>query len=187
MEAPDLRATGDRLEELLGLLERSLDARGWERVRDVVGLVTDLYGGGLARVLELAGEDHDLRRRISEDDLLASLLVLHDLHPLTLEDRVYQAIDSVRPYLASHGGGVEVLGIDGAAGVVSVRMLGSCDGCPSSSVTLELAVQRAIEESAPEITRLDVESASVGAEPGATSRVATPVSLGRKPASAATR
>jgi len=174
----DLRATGDRIEALLGELESALDARAWEQVQDVVSLVTELYGGGLARVLELAADDVDLRRRMADDELVASLLVLHDLHPLELDDRVHQAIESVRPYLGSHGGDVEILSIDGGAGVVSLRLLGSCDGCSSSSVTLELAVQRAIQEAAPEITRIDVEGA---AEEPATTSLTTPVTLGRKP------
>ncbi len=185
----DLRATGDRIEGLLGQLESSLEDRAWEQVQDVVGLVTELYGGGLARVLALAGNDVDLRRRMAEDDLVASLLVLHDLHPLGLDDRVHQAVDSVRPYLGSHGGDVEVLAIDGDEGVVRLRMLGSCDGCDSSSVTLELAVQRAIEEAAPEITRLDVDGAhddavDIGPEAGdggPPGPLRTPVTLGRKP------
>lgn len=177
MNGADRRAVGDRLEELLGALEQSLDLQSWEQVHDVVRLVTDLYGGGLARILDLAGNDQNLRRRLAEDDLVASLLVLHDLHPLTLEDRVSGAVDSVRPYLGSHGGDVEVLDIDRDAGVVTVRMLGSCDGCASSSATLELAVQRAIEGSAPEITRIAVEGGSSDAASG----VETRVSLGRRP------
>jgi len=137
----------------------------------------------LARILELAGEDMALRERLADDDLVASLLVLHDLHPLGLEDRVRRALDGVRPYLGSHGGDVEVLAIDGDAGVVTLRMLGSCDGCASSSVTLELAVQRAIEEAAPEITRIEVDGEDAGAT--GTIGVATPVTLSRKPVHAA--
>ena len=183
----DLRAVGDRIEELLGHLESTLEERAFEQVQDVVSLVTELYGGGLARILELAGEEMALRERLADDDLVASLLVLHDLHPLDLEDRVRRALDSVRPYLGSHGGDVEVLAIDGEAGVVSLKMLGSCDGCASSSVTLELAVQAAIEEAAPEITRIDV-AGGAAEEPGAEAEAgssATPVTLGRKPTHAA--
>jgi Fe-S cluster biogenesis protein NfuA/nitrite reductase/ring-hydroxylating ferredoxin subunit len=176
----DLRVVGDRIEELLAQLEAALEDRAWEQVQDVVSLVTELYGGGLARILELVGEDDGLRARLAEDDLVASLLILHDLHPLGLEDRVRRALDSVRPYLASHGGDVEVLAIDGDEGVVALRMLGSCDGCASSSVTLELAVQAAIEEAAPEIARIDVDAGTEAPE-----SVATPVSLGRKPTHAA--
>ncbi|MBA2282158.1 MAG: NifU family protein [Acidimicrobiia bacterium] len=154
-------------------------------MQDVVSLVTDLYGGGLARVLELAGDDGELRRRMADDELVSSLLIVHDLHPVGVEDRVRQAIESVRPYLGSHGGDVEVLDVDADEGVVTLRMLGSCDGCASSSVTLELAVQRAIEEAAPEITRIAVDggapdgpdAAGAASAPGAS----IPVTLGRKP------
>jgi Fe-S cluster biogenesis protein NfuA/nitrite reductase/ring-hydroxylating ferredoxin subunit len=183
MAAPiDLRVVGDRIEDLLDHLESTLDGPSFDQVQDIVSLVTELYGGGLARILELAGEDVDLRERMADDDLVASLLVLHDLHPLGLEDRVRRALESVRPYLGSHGGDVEVLGIDGDHGVVELKMLGSCDGCASSSVTLELAVQAAIEEAAPEITRIDVVGgAAEEATATAGGPVATPVSLGRKP------
>jgi Fe-S cluster biogenesis protein NfuA len=140
-EPIDLRVVGDRIEELLEHLERALDPPAFEQVQDVVSLVTDLYGGGLARILALVGEDQLLRERLADDDLVASLLVLHDLHPLDLGERVRRALESVRPYLGSHGGDVEVLGVDADEGVVSLRLLGSCDGCSSSSVTLELAVQ----------------------------------------------
>ena len=171
----DLRVAGDRIEELIGQLESSLDARAFEHVEELVNLVTELYGGGLARILELAGEDVGLRDRLAADDLVASLLVLHDLHPLDLEARVRGALESVRPYLGSHGGDVEIVAVDGDEGVVILRMLGSCDGCASSSVTLELAVQQAIEEAAPEITRIEVDA------PAAPGGASTPVSLGRKP------
>jgi Fe-S cluster biogenesis protein NfuA/nitrite reductase/ring-hydroxylating ferredoxin subunit len=182
MEPVDLRAIGDRIEQILDQLESSLDGRSWEQVQDVVSLVTELYGGGLARILELAGENDVLLHKMANDDLVASLLVLHDLHPLGLAERVHGAIESVRPYLGSHGGDVEVISIDGDVGVVTLRMLGSCDGCASSSVTLELAVQRAIEEAAPEITSIAVEGgASAAGEPA---DGWMPVTLGRKPAPA---
>ena len=79
----------------------------------------------------------------------------------------------MRPYLGSHGGDVEVLGIDvRPRACVHPRMLGSCDGCPSSSVTLKLAVKEAIEAAAPEIVRIEV----ADDQPAA----ATPVSITRK-------
>jgi Fe-S cluster biogenesis protein NfuA/nitrite reductase/ring-hydroxylating ferredoxin subunit len=182
MEPIDLRAIGDRIEQMLDQLESALDGRSWEQVQDVVSLVTELYGGGLARILELAGEDDALVHKMAEDDLVASLLVLHDLHPLGLAERIHGAIESVRPYLGSHGGDVEVISIDADAGVVTLRMLGSCDGCASSSVTLELAVQRAIEEAAPEITSISVEGGELAVGEAADGWM--PVTLGRKPAPA---
>ena len=63
----------------------------------------------------------------------------------------------MRPYLGSHGGDVELLEVTDD-GVVRLRLLGSCDGCPSSSVTLKLAVEDAIEAAAPEVTGIEVET-----------------------------
>ena len=73
---------------------------------------------------------------------------MHGLHPDDVETRVARALDGVRPYLGSHGGDVELVGLTDD-GVVRLRMLGSCDGCPSSSVTLTLAVETAIRDAAP--------------------------------------
>ncbi len=174
VDGPDLREVGDRIEVLLGELQSSLDLRVWERVEEAIGLVTDLYGAGLERVLDLV--DHDDIERLVADDLVGSLLILHGLHPQDLETRVVAALDSVRPYLGSHGGDVEVLGIDADEGVLHLRMLGSCDGCPSSSVTLQQAVKQAIEEAAPEIVHINVVDESAPAP-----APSTPIALTRKP------
>jgi Fe-S cluster biogenesis protein NfuA/nitrite reductase/ring-hydroxylating ferredoxin subunit len=87
---------------------------------------------------------------------VASLLLVHGLHPYPVQIRIERALAGVRPYLGSHGGDVELVEVTGE-GVVRLRMLGSCDGCPSSSVTLTLAVEGAIEAAAPEITAIEVE------------------------------
>ncbi|CAN5267345.1 NifU family protein [soil metagenome] len=159
-EPPDrLRATGDRIETLL---EASAGGGGAARARaeELVGCVSDLYWAGLGRVLEILDEsgrlDDQVLAALAGDDLVASLLLVHDLHPYDVETRVRQALDTVRPYLGTHGGDVELLGVE-EDGVVRLRLLGSCDGCPSSSVTLQLAVEGAVEAAAPEMTRIEVE------------------------------
>ena len=101
---------------------------------------------------------------------------MHDLHPDDLAARVAAALDSVRPFLAGHGGDVELLDLDDAVGAVHLRLLGSCDGCPSSAVTLQKAVERAILEAAPEIVIIDVEQPTTEAAAG----IITPVELGRR-------
>ena len=65
-------------------------------------------------------------------------------------------MEEVRPYLGSHAGGVEYLGLD-ADGVARLRLEGSCHGCPSSTVTVRMAIERAILEAAPEVARVEVE------------------------------
>jgi Fe-S cluster biogenesis protein NfuA/nitrite reductase/ring-hydroxylating ferredoxin subunit len=64
----------------------------------------------------------------------------------------------VRPYLESHGGDVELLAVDD--GVVRLALEGSCNGCPSSAVTLKLAIEDAIWKAAPDVERIDAEGAA---------------------------
>jgi Fe-S cluster biogenesis protein NfuA len=156
--APDLHEVGDRIERLLDELRAALDPRAYAAVEELVRQVTDLYGAGLARIVQLAGDaDPTLVQRLGDDELVASLLLIHGLHPDDLERRVQAALTSVRPFLAHHDGDVELLAIDPDVGAVKLRLLGNCDGCPSSSVTLQLAVERAISDAAPEVVRIEVD------------------------------
>jgi Fe-S cluster biogenesis protein NfuA/nitrite reductase/ring-hydroxylating ferredoxin subunit len=161
---PDLRATGERIEALLEAASTG-GRMARERAEELVRLVVDLYGAGLERLLEIAHDcgrlDDELLDRLAADDLVAGLLAVHGLHPYDVGTRVARALDDVRPYLGSHGGDVEFLGLTDD-GVVRLRMLGSCDGCPSSSVTLTLAVETAIQAAAPEVTGIEVEEAPAG-------------------------
>ena len=119
--ATDLRGVGERIETLLeasssgGVVAR-------ERAEELVRLVADLYGGGLARMMDilydLGALTDEVLAGFAADDLVASLLLVHGLHPDDVGTRVERALDTVRPYLGSHGGDVELLGITDA-GVVA--------------------------------------------------------------------
>jgi Fe-S cluster biogenesis protein NfuA/nitrite reductase/ring-hydroxylating ferredoxin subunit len=113
-----------------------------------------MYGAGLERIVELI-DDEETRGRLAADELVAGLLMIHDLYPVPLEERVTQALDSVRPYMESHGGNIELLGFED--GVVKLRLEGSCKSCRASSSTLELAVRQALQEAAPDLLGMDVE------------------------------
>lgn len=140
------------VERLLEDLEALPDPVARQTATAVVQGLLELYGTGLERIVQaIAARDHDgaLAAALADDELVSHLLLLHGLHPVPLEQRVVQALDSVRPYLESHGGNVELVGLGEAA--VHLRLEGSCSGCPSSSVTLKLAIEHAIEKAAPEI------------------------------------
>jgi len=170
----NLRATGDRIAQLLDDLRATADPRTCDRAEELLRLVTELYGAGLARVVELAGATAPgLVDAFVADELVSSLLLVHGLHPEPLAQRVEAALAQVRPLLYSHGGDVELLELDEEAGAVRLRLLGSCDGCPSSAVTLQSAVEGAISSAAPEIVCIDVDQ-----PPPATG---TPVFFGTKP------
>ena len=120
----------------------------------------EVYGRGLERILALVDEREgaaQLRDRLAADGIVASLMLIHGLYPVGLDERVVEALDSVRPYMESHGGNVELLGI--ADGIATIRLEGSCDGCPASASTLELAIKSALDEAAPDLEGLVVEGA----------------------------
>jgi len=163
----DLRAVGDRIEGLLAELRTITDRRARETAEELVRSLLELYGGGLARMMDIVYESSsggELFDRFAADDLVASLLLLHDLHPEDTESRILRALDGVRPYLASHGGDVQLLGM-AEDGAVRLRLEGSCHGCPSSSVTMKLAIEKAIGEAAPEVVRIEVEGVADPAAP----------------------
>jgi Fe-S cluster biogenesis protein NfuA len=171
----DEQTIGEAIEQRLEALQARADPRVFDQAIELLQLVTELYGAGLERVMDLIHQHApDLMARIIADDLLASLLVANGLHPEDVHARIARALDGVRPFLAGHGGDVELIDIDDRVGAVYLRLLGSCDGCPSSAVTLRTTVERAIIDAAPEITIIDVE------EPEAAG-LETPVLLGAKP------
>jgi Fe-S cluster biogenesis protein NfuA len=145
----------DRIARVEGLLE-DLDRVGEGPARDVatelVEALLDLYGEGLARIVERIAERDDgtLAAELGRDELVSHLLLLHGLHPVPLEERVRGALGEVRPYLETHGGGVDLLSVDDD-GVVRLQLQGSCSGCPSSAVTLKHAVEEAIHKAAPDV------------------------------------
>ena len=131
-------------------------------VREVVGL----YGAGLERIVALLG-DPRLAEQLATDDLVASLLLVHGLHPHDLRRRVSDALDRVRPYLGSHGGDVDLLEVtdEPEGATVRLQFAGSCKSCPSSAVTLEFAVEDAVRAAAPEVLSIEVVAAETTSTP----------------------
>jgi Fe-S cluster biogenesis protein NfuA/nitrite reductase/ring-hydroxylating ferredoxin subunit len=155
----EARERAQRIDELLGAVEE-LEGRGREVATELVQALVDLYGEGLTRIA--AALDGRLAA-LAEDEVVAHLLLVHGLHPVPLAERVHGALDEVAPYLRSHGGDVELLGVDD--GVVRLRLHGSCNGCPSSRTTLELAIEEAIHKAAPDVERIEAEGAAPSVGP----------------------
>src|SRR5215212_11371177 len=112
-----------RMEMLLGQIEALKDPNARSKAAEVVQVLLELYGEGLARIMEVVADGEESEKTFevfSGDELVSHLLLLHGLHPLDVETRVVKALEEVRPYMQSHGGNVELLGIEG--GVARVRM-----------------------------------------------------------------
>jgi Fe-S cluster biogenesis protein NfuA len=178
----DAQAFHSRLQHLDRLLheaEHVADPASRSRLQQIVQAILDLHGSGLDRLLEHVAQAGAAGRGIldacARDDVVGGMLLLHGLHPLDVEERIQQALESVRPYLRSHGGNVELLEVSN--GVVRLRLQGSCHHCPSSSLTMQQTVEEAIYGRAPEVTAIEVEGLEEGtpALDAGGARIALPV------------
>jgi len=98
------------------------------------------------------------------DEVVYAVLRHHGIVKATLNERVEDALETVRPYLESHGGNVELVEIQPPNTVV-IRLLGACDGCPASALTLSEGVEKSIKEHCPEITTIKKAKGGVTATP----------------------
>ncbi|HYZ81226.1 MAG TPA: NifU family protein [Solirubrobacteraceae bacterium] len=162
MDAEGVIPGPEQLVQRIQELQERLDATGDPATRELadqlVSAVVQMYGAGLERIVQLLAETgtegREIAGALSEDELLSTLLLIHDLHPVPLQERVRDALDSVRPYMESHGGNVELLSLKD--GVATIHLRGSCSDCSASAVTLELAIKQALEEAAPDLEGLEV-------------------------------
>lgn len=149
----------DRVQDLTAKLEELPDAHARELAQDLLSAVMAMYGAGLDRIIEAIGRSREagatILDELSQDGVVASLLLIHDLYPASLEERVLEALDTVRPYMESHGGNVELLGVED--GIARLTLQGSCNGCTASHATLELAIKQALDEHAPDLVGVEVE------------------------------
>jgi Fe-S cluster biogenesis protein NfuA len=166
-ETTELKNNLARVESLIHEAEKLADPQLRGQIQELVGNLLEFHGEALAKMVEDVAELGVPGRALidtwSHDDLISSLLLLYDLHPVDTETRVLAALEQVRPYLKSHGGNVEFLNL--VEGVVHLRLEGHCHGCPSSAATLRGTIEKAIYEAAPDVAGIEVEG--VVAEPAA--------------------
>ncbi len=157
------------IENLIGQIESIADEHARTLLQECLENVLALYGDALARVLQLANNAGAEGKKVIDvlvrDKLIRGLLFVHGLHPQSLEMRLQEALGKIRPYLQSHGGNVELIRLENE--VATLRLQGTCKTCPSSTVTLELAVRQVIEEACPDLLGFEVENVGKQ-EPSAT-------------------
>jgi hypothetical protein len=161
-DAERLRATGDRIEALLDDLGALPDRRAKEWAEEVLRLVTDLYGAGLARAIEImggAGGSAAVLDQLAQDELVSNLLWLHGLHPLSARQRIERALAELNGSLGASD--ARLLAVDEEAGTARVRLL--TEGSGSAKIAAEELVRRAITKAAPEIEEIEWEQRSQGA------------------------
>src|SRR5579862_4814512 len=106
-EKREFQARTEEIEQLVRTLEETSDPAVHAAAFQLMQSIMELHGAGIGRILDLVSEDphaEGVRRSLLQDDLVSGLLLLHNLHPDDIRTRVLGALDSVRPYLQSHGG-----------------------------------------------------------------------------------
>jgi Fe-S cluster biogenesis protein NfuA len=134
-------------------------------IRDQVFELLDgidlLHRGALGELAAALGDEAVGRARAAHP----AVAWLFDAYAVGVDERAAaeEALASVRPYIHSHGGDVQILDVD--RGVVRVRMEGACAGCSASAVTLQEGIETALIEGLPGFASLEVEPDDAPAHP----------------------
>jgi Fe-S cluster biogenesis protein NfuA len=161
------------LDELLGdidQLEQIVAHWDEEKRLTVIALllsIDTLHKEAFARLVGALKEvpaANEVFEETSKDDVVFAVLRHFQLVGPSLAERVEIALDSVRPALATHGGGVRLVAVEAPSTVV-ISLVGACNGCPASAMTLSEGVEKAIKEHCPEITEI---KKVVGTKPAST-------------------
>ena len=160
-EGDDAQAAGERVETLIAELRAQAGPQAAATAEELVSCLVELYGTGLATIIEVVGQDKpELMDKLVADPLVESLLLVHDLHPLDTSARVRRAVEEVLPQLGSHAGEVEYLGLDDQ-GVLRLRL--TQGGC--SADTVRDVISKAVAAAAPEAAGVDIDLVQPPAEP----------------------
>ncbi len=162
--ADSMNQQGRRIQEIVEQIGSVPDPATRELMQECVASVLSFCGEGLERVLQIVKRSGIEGQRIHEelirDRIVSGLLLIHGIHPVDIETRLKEALEKIRPYMKSHGGDVELLGLQDD--MARLRLSGSCKSCPSSAVTMELAVRHALEEACPDLVGFEVEGSDGG-------------------------
>ncbi|MFE2164487.1 hypothetical protein ACFXB3_05375 [Streptomyces sp. NPDC059447] len=152
------RETGLRVEEVLDRLAASGDREAAAAAEELVRVLMEFYGSGLARIVGRLGEDPAGSAALAgllDDELVAGLLTLHDLHPEDVRTRIARALEAVREP-------VEQAGFEEATGLLRLRSTatgGGC-GCGDTADAVRQRVEDALAAFAPEVTSVELEPAA---------------------------
>ncbi|MEE8077208.1 MAG: NifU family protein [Candidatus Binatia bacterium] len=158
----------ERLDVLIQEMESLPDPVAREKAMAFLQATLVLYGEALKKMLQVlqsSPSGKETLAAMTQDEVVRTVLRIHDLIPDDLETRVIGGLDKIRPYLQSHGGEVEFLGVEN--GVAKLRLVGSCHTCPSSTATLKLGIEKALHEAAPDLVGIEVEGVTPPPKPEA--------------------
>ena len=159
LEEQEFQQRVQKIEGLVHKIETLSDPVARAATIELMQSLMDLHGAGLERLLEIIWEAGEAGRHIldgvARDEMVGGMLILYGLHPLDLETRVRQTLDTVRPFLLSHNATVDLVGLDETG--VWLRLTGSFQGCGSSAQSMKAAIEEALYKAAPDVTALHIQ------------------------------
>lgn len=165
-DSPDVNRAVERIDGLLGELG---DPQVRAKAEELVRVLMEVYGAGIERIVELLDEAGDSGQAVFEsllrDKLVASLLLIHDLHPLDPETRIREALAPIERRL--NGQHLFFEGIEG--GIARIRI--DSNGSGAVQPGLAEAIERAVTAAAPDLDGVKVDAPArlvqIGLAPGA--------------------
>ncbi len=159
-----------RIERLVAESDQAADPSGRETIRELVRALFELHATGLARLVDLVSRGGESGRAIlnswAQDDLVKPLLLLYGLHPLSLEERVRQAVERIRPSLGVHGAVAEIQSIEAGLVQVHIERNGKGHGHGAVAKALRQAVEEAVHEAAPDVVDIEITGLETDVDPG---------------------
>jgi Fe-S cluster biogenesis protein NfuA len=149
-----------RLEALLGEID-AFDEPARHAVLELLDGIDTIHRLALHRLAEGVGPETVERLRVAEP----AVAWLFDAYGVGVDEpaAAEAALESIRPYIHSHGGKVEVQ--EAHDGVVRLRMSGACAGCSASAITLQEGIEEALREHMPGFVRIEVEEDQAAPHP----------------------
>jgi Fe-S cluster biogenesis protein NfuA len=163
----ELQQLSSKIEDLVHRVDAISDPAVKANATVLVQSLLDLHAAAFQRVTEALHHDGESGRRIlgrlASDELVGGLLVLYGLHPDEFDVRLQKGLERAREAVASHGASLELLGI--REGEIHVRLSAKSGGCGSTTRKLQELVENAISETAPEITKVQIDDATQSGSP----------------------
>ena len=149
---PEIEAAANLVESLLSGFK---DAEARDRAQELVRNLMNLYGQALENILAIVRESGNsaawIQDRLADDRLVASLLLVHGLHPVSTETRVRRALSRIERFLEGHRLFLDAL--DGSTANVRAEPMNGNGPAPA---TLAHNIEQAVRQAAPEVERVEI-------------------------------
>ena len=140
------------VDEAVARIEALLDGfREREKAEELVQALMEVYGAGLERILAIVRDSGEaVLERMADDKLVASLLLIHGLHPIDAETRIRRALERIGKRLPQPDA-LELVTVTGGVARVKVN---------NGAAPLAELVERALRDAAPEVEHVEIEGAA---------------------------